>query len=112
MPHTLECYQLEAAESSHDVTMPAALSNLLTADAQIARLMLQSRQPVGESLEDWNAMAMAALGAALYNITIIADGFNLKLEDVAALQLQRLRTQSASGRLRRIAMTGRETVEL
>lgn len=110
MPHTLECYQREAAEASHDVTMPAALSNLLTADAQIARLMLQSGTKGNR--EEFDALATAALGAALYNLAIIADGFNLELDEVAALQLQRLKTQSASGRLRRIAMTGRETVGL
>lgn len=111
MPHTLECYQREAAEASLDVTMPAALSNLLTADARIARLMLQSGTVQGNR-EEIDALASAAIGAALYNLAIIADGFNLELEDVAALQLQRLKTQSASGRLRRVAMTGRETVEL
>ncbi len=109
MTYTLNYYQNEAAEASTDIDLYEALSNLLTAHAQITRMVI-SQDTAGKTIEN----AKASLGAALYNVAIIANQFNLNLEDIAAIQLQRLTTQSASGRLRRVAMTGteRETVGL
>lgn len=98
--HTLRTYQMAALQlGGNDMTPSLAAQNYVAAGAQLFGLIVEA--DTGELNGDDNkAQAVASLGAALYNVAILAERFGLSLDEIAATQLKRLDGATNSGKLR------------